>query len=91
MVKHPVTQVSLCTDTGAKEAYTPQKTPCYDQKNDHQHGHTDFVHQEAGIEDCLHTVHGHIAGVNTVDDHLVQLRDLQLQIVHNDQGNQTNQ
>ena len=91
MIEHPVAQIRLGPNTGAHETDTPQKPACNDQQNNAKHGHTDPADQKLQVK-CLHnTVYLHKAGVDAVDHQLIQLRNFQLQIVHDHQGDQAKQ
>ena len=74
MIKHTVAQILFCLDAGAEETDTPGETPQHDQQDNAYHGHTDFFHQEGHIKG--HTVNK--AGIDTVNDHLVQIGDHKL-------------
>ena len=91
MVKHLVPQVSLHPNGRAENGHPPQEPAKHDGNRHAHHGHTDFVQQERHVKGLLHPVYHHIALVHAVDDHLIQLWNDQLQIVHCPQGKKSQQ
>ena len=89
MAEHPIAQIFFQADSAAKEADTPQKTTYDNAKDDLHHGHTDHIQHEIHIENVPYTVHIHVAVIHAVEQHAVQRRDLQLQIIHQAKGKQT--
>ena len=91
MVEHIVTQVRLHLDGGAEDAHTPTE-PADDHGQDHpDQGHTDLVQQEVHVEGHFHAIHQDVALVQAVNDHLVKIRDHQLEVVHRHQRRQAHQ
>ena len=88
MVEHLIPQMPLHLDGGAEEGNTPQKPAYYHAQDDADHGHTDPIQQEIQIKAVGNSVHFHKAVVHAVKHHAVQLRDLQLQTVHQHQREQ---
>ena len=91
VAEHPVPQIGLHPDGGAEDGHAPQKAAEHNCHHHDNHGHTDPIQQEIHIEGNLRAIQNHIALVHAVDDHLIQLGDLQLQIVHGSQREQAQQ
>lgn len=90
-VKHPVPQVLLHPGSRAENGDPPQKSAEDDGENDPHHGHADAVQQNLHGKGGFYAVNIHIALVNAVNDHLVQSRDLQLEVIHGNQRRQSHQ
>ena len=88
VVEHLVSDVRLHLDGGAEDAHAPQKAPDHDGQDDPHHGHTDPVQQEVHVKDDFHAVHQHVALVDAVDHHLIEIWNDQLHIVHEPQEKQ---
>ena len=91
IVEHPVADVLLHLEGGAQEHDAPQEAADDHGQDDGQHGHADPVQQEVHVKGHHDPVHQDLAVVDAVDDHLVELGDQQLQIVHRRQGGQSDQ
>ena len=85
-VEHPSAEIRLHLDARAEEADTPEEPPKGHADDDEDHGQADFVQQKVHIKDQLGAVHDHLTLIDAVDDHTVQLGDLELEHVDHDQG-----
>ena len=88
-VKHPPAEVGLHLDARAEEADTPEEASDGHADDDGDHGQADLIQQKVHVKDQLGTVHDHLAVVDAVDDHAVQLGDLELEHVDHDQRQHT--
>ena len=91
VAEHSVPQVGFHPDGRPKDGHPPQKPAEHNAHHHGDHGHADFIQQERHVESMLNAVKHHIALVHAVDDHPIQLRNHQLQIVHRPQGQQADQ
>ena len=85
VVEHAVAQVLFHTDAYAEEAHTPQKAAEYHGQNDPNHRQAQVIQQKVHIKRQHLTVDFHCAVVDTVDQHLIQIGDHQLQVIHHGQ------
>ena len=90
-VEHPPAEIGLHLDARAEEADTPEEPPEGHADDDEDHGQADLIQQKVHVEDQLGTVHDHLAVVDAVDNHTVQLGDLELEHVDHDQRQHTQQ
>ena len=87
-VKHVVPQFFFQPNRRTQEAKPPHKTAHHHGQNHRHHGHTNVIQQEVQVKGHADTVDIHHTVVHAVDEHTVQLRDLQLQEIHHAQCNQ---
>ena len=78
MAEHLIPQIRLHLGSCAEDRYPPQEPPKDDGQDDADHGHADSVQQERHIKGHLYAVFHNISLVQAVDDHLIDLRHLQL-------------
>ena len=95
-VEHPSAQVCLHLDPRVEEADPPQEAARRHEQDDEDHGQADPIQQEVHVEgnidvQTIHVLHGHVALFDSVDDHTVQRRHLELEEVDDHQGQNTQQ
>ncbi len=88
MVKHLVAQIGLDLDRRAENAHRHKKSPRDHGEDDAEHRHTDPIEQEIHVKRHTRAIDLHIPLIDAVDDHLIQVRDHELQIVHHHEGRQ---
>ena len=79
MVEHSRSQVGLHLNACAKEADTPEEAAEHHYQHDIKHGSADLVNEEMHIEgQNLTALHNNLAIFDAVNNHSVQLGNLQL-------------
>ena len=90
-VEHPPAQVGLYLDARAKEADTPEEPPEGHADDDEDHGQADGVQQKVHVKDLFRLSDSDEAVLDAVDDHTVQLGNLELHDVDHHQGQNAQQ
>ena len=91
MGKHPIAQIFLQPHGGAKKANAPQKAAQDHENDDHHHFYADLIQQKVHVKGNCAPIHHHGAVGHAVDNHAVELWNLQLQDIHQHQRHQAQQ
>ena len=89
--EHPIAKLFLHVERRAEEHDSPEKAACHDGQDYDDHGHENLFEQEAHRKRNLLAVYQNPALIQPVDDHLVEIGNDELQIVHCGKRSQTQQ
>ena len=85
-VEHTPAQVGLHLDARAEEADAPEETPDRHEYDDDDHGQADAIQQKIHVKGKEHAFADlHLTVVDAVDEHALQLGDLELKVVDDHQ------